>query len=224
MSVLLNHHKRIELMEVNPLDKATIVSIYPQEVLEIKPTIQPGYFHIPAGSFKNPSLLSVGTSSWFSEGDEAAPILQVPVFAIHVAKSVIVDYCSSLLAYAPDQMPGIFFIPGDVSVEEVKGKYIKELLLAKARQDKWFKSLIKMADALWSRTNGNPLAIADQMRLAAREMGQDTKPWLADYQNEAIEKCIGCGSMKKAEYPICPNCKAITNREQAEKLGLSFAK
>jgi hypothetical protein len=52
------------------MDKSTIVSIYPKEINEVKHTIEPGRFHLKPGKPDSPSLLVVGSSSWWKEIDE----------------------------------------------------------------------------------------------------------------------------------------------------------
>ena len=47
----------------NPMDKSTVVSIYPKELNEIKPTIMPGRFRLEPGTYEKPSILVVGSSS-----------------------------------------------------------------------------------------------------------------------------------------------------------------
>jgi hypothetical protein len=76
------------------MDKTTIVSIYPNEIIETKPTIQPGRFVIPAGSFEKPSITVVGPSSWWREIDMDQPLLEIPVSSVQIADSVIKDYCN----------------------------------------------------------------------------------------------------------------------------------
>ena len=58
---------------INPMDKSTIVSIYPREIDEVKHTIEPGRFHINAGSRDKPSSLVVGTSVWWKDIDPEQP-------------------------------------------------------------------------------------------------------------------------------------------------------
>jgi uncharacterized OB-fold protein len=80
-----------------------------------------------------------------------------------------------------------------------------------------------MADALWSRSNGNPLTISDEMKLAARELNLVNKEWLKDSQTMELVRCKACGSLKNPLYPICANCKSIDNPDKAKELGLVFA-
>ena len=81
--------KRMIKQPVNPMDKSTIVSIYPQEVDEKKVTIQPGRFIIPPGSFEKPSILIVGPSSWWREIDEHQPFLEITCSSVQVAEAVV---------------------------------------------------------------------------------------------------------------------------------------
>src|SRR3972149_7969365 len=81
----------------NPMDKGTVVSIYPKNITEIKHTIQPGRFHIPAGSYANPSFLVVGPSSWWRDVGPHEPLLEIPTSAVQIANSIVIDYYNGLL-------------------------------------------------------------------------------------------------------------------------------
>jgi hypothetical protein len=204
----------------NPVDKSTVVSIYPREIKEYKPTIEPGRFHIAPGDLKNPAILVVGSSSWWKDIDIDQPMLEIPVNSVQIAHSIINDYCNGLVGCnMNDAMPGMFFIPGEKSLEEIKTKYSLELSKAALKQTNWYKILVKLADALWSRTNGNPLSVSEEMKLAARSLNLNEKPWLRDFQ--IIEKvpCVACGSLKDPAFPVCPVCKAIdSNHPMAKEL------
>src|SRR5258708_5829755 len=98
----------------NPLDKSTIVSIYPKGFREVNPTIQPGVFQLEPGSYDKPAILVVGTSSWWRELDEDQPLLEIPCSSIQVADSVVKDYSLGLLGcQMGTAQPGLFFIPGE---------------------------------------------------------------------------------------------------------------
>lgn len=209
----------------NPLDKSTIVSIFPKRIEERKHTIQPGLFQIEAGSFQNPAILVVGPSSWWKEIDENQPLLEIPHSSIQIADSVVRDYCNGIFACdMGNNMPGLFYLPGAFTVERLKKEHSGELELANRKQRSWYEILVKMADALWSRSNGNPLTISDEMRIAARELNLINKDWLKDAQTMELERCVACGQLKNPLYPVCPNCKNITNLEKAKELNLVFTK
>ena len=214
-------HRRTIRAPVNPMDKSTIVSLLPKFISERKATIQPGTFEIQPGSFEQPSILVVGPSSWWREVDENQPLLEIPVSSIQIADSVVRDYCNGLLACnMSDMMPGLFYLPGEYNLDKLKKDHMGTLLNAQMRQKKWFLELVRIADILWSRTNGNPLAISDDARLACRELNIQNKPWLGDIQTSELVRCAGCGSLRNANYPICPTCKTIVDVELATKLGI----
>src|SRR3977135_3942063 len=112
----------------NPMDKCTIVSIFPKVIDEVKPTIEPGKFHIPEGTYENPATLVVGSSSWWKDIDVDQPMLEIPNSSIQIADSVIKDYCNGMLGCnMADAMPGLFFVLGEVSILDIKVKYKAKL-------------------------------------------------------------------------------------------------
>jgi len=194
----------------NPIDRCTIISIFPKEIDEVKHTIEPGKFRIDAGTFENPSILVVGSSSWWKDIDPDQPLLEIPHSSIQVADSVVKDYCNSKLGCdMGDAMPGVFFVLGEVAQMEVKVKYRKKLEEMRIKQDNWYMILVKMADALWARSNNNPIVISDEMRLGARSLHLDDKSWLKDFRLVKLIECKYCGGMRNPSFPICPVCKAI---------------
>jgi hypothetical protein len=217
--------RRTNRAPVNPMDKSTVVSILPKYIIEIKPTIQPGTFEIRPGTYTDPSILVVGPSSWWKELDNDQPMLEIPVSSIRIADSIVKDYCNGILACnMGDTMPGLFYIPGEWDVTKIKKEKKAELDAAFARQNAWFKELVKMADILWARSNGNPLSISDDARLAAKELHLEAgKAWCKDLQTMELVRCKACGSLKNPLYPVCSTCKAIDDPAKAKELGLTFA-
>jgi len=206
---------------VNPLDKSTIVSILPKEVIERKITIQPGVFIIPPGTFDKPAVLIVGPSSWWREFDDEQPLLEIPHSSIQVADSVVKDYCNGVhCCDMAGAMPGLFYVPGckqdkadqpliPETIAWIKSEYKTALETANMRQKRWFEELIKQADSLWARSNGNPLAISDDMRMAARESNLQDKDWMKNFQFVNMVRCFACGALKNPLYPVCASCRAI---------------
>lgn len=218
-----NPNRRTIRAPVNPYDKATVVSILPKPISERKATIQPGVFDIPPGTFENPSLLVLGPSSWWREIDEGQPLLEIPTSSIQVADSIVRDYCVGLLACELNvQQPGLFYLPGEWSVAKLKAEQTPMLIKYREIQKKWYMELVRIADILWSRSNGNPLSISSDARLACRECNITNKPWLGDQQVAELIRCIACGSLRNANFPICQTCKAVADPELAKKLNLTF--
>jgi hypothetical protein len=221
---LVHQNRRTIRAPVNPMDKSTVVSILPKPISEKKATIQPGIFELPAGSYDKPALLVVGPSSWWREVDENQPLLEIPVSSIQIADSIVRDYCNGLLACnMADQMPGLFYVPGEYTVAKLKLEHAPLLQKAQTTQKKWFLELVRIADILWSRSNGNPLSISDDARLACKELNITSKPWLGDMQTAELIRCVACGALRNSQYPICQTCKAIADPELAKKLNLTFA-
>lgn len=209
---------------INPMDRATIVSIWPKDVNERKVTLTPGDFFIPAGTFEKPTVLVVGPSSWWREIDEDQPLLEIPVSSIQIADSVVKDYCNGYFGCnMADSMPGLFYVPGENTVENIQKNYKTELERAKQRQHNLWSTLVKLGDALWARSNGNPLAVSDDMRLAARELNMGaTRDWMRDFKMVNMIRCFACGNLKNPEYPVCPSCRAI-DQNHAKAKEIKFA-
>lgn len=215
--------RRLVRSPKNPLDRCTIVSIFPKEINEVKHTIEPGRFHIDAGSFEEPSILVVGSSSWWRDIDVDQPMLEIPVSSIQIADSVVKDYCNGMLGCnMSDAMPGLFYVMGAVTAMEIKSKYKTKLAEVNEIQNNWYKILVRLADSLWARTNNNPLTISDEMRLAARSLNLNDKTWLKDYTTVQMVRCAACGGLKNPEYPVCPSCKAVDVTHPSAK-DLKFA-
>lgn len=209
----------------NPTDLSTVVSIYPKRLVERKITLTPGLYIIEPGTPEKPSLTVVGTATWWKEIDEHQPLLEIPNFSTQVADSIVRDFCNGLVGCdMAGCMPGLFWVPGKVaSVEMLKREHMGLLLAAKTRQDNYYNALIKMANMMWSKTNGNPLAITDDMRLAARQLNQLNFDWMANFTMLDKASCPACGSSIKPEFPVCPTCKAIVNEKLAQERGIKFA-
>lgn len=216
-------NRRTQRAPTNPMDKATVVSIYPIELHETKCTIQPGAFIVPPGSYEKPTCVTVGPSSWWREIDPEQPLLEIPVASILVADSVVRDYCVGLLGCnMGDSMPGLFYIPGEVTSAQMLKEYKSLLDIANNKQRKWFEELVKMADIAWARTQGNPLAINELNKIAAKSLGYDDREWLRNYQSVNMVRCFACGTMKNPTFPVCPSCRAIDPNHENAKL-IKFA-
>jgi hypothetical protein len=209
-------------MPINPMDKATVVSIYPEEVIETKPTLQPNTFVVPGGTIDEPGILVIGTCCWWKNTDLDHPPLEMIQPSVLVADSIVKDWMNGLLGCEIGvAQPGLFFIPGEHNQLEILAQCEEQLRTANERQRRWYQALVSMADTMWSRTNGNPLAISDGMRLAAQELGMKDKPWLADYNTMEMVACTACGQMRNGAFPVCPNCRTIIDKAAYEAAGLS---
>lgn len=190
----------------NPYDKSTIVSIFPVDMEEFKYTIQPAKFNIKGGTYEKPSITVIGASSWWQPMENRPP-LEIVCQSPEVANAIIRDYCIGLLGCDMEtKTPGLFFIPKEVRISDVMKDFKRELENAQYRQLNWYKEIVRLADALWSRAQ-NPILIWDLMKLAARELNLLNKPWLVDTIAVEKVKCFACGALKDPKYPVCPNCR-----------------
>lgn len=199
----------------NPRDKATIVSIFPRDIAnEDKPTMTPGRFNIPAGSFEKPSITVIGPSSWWRDLDPDQPMIESVVAANVVADSIINDYQNGLLGCIPGvQGPGLFIINDEIGSHlTVITNYKNKLEEVREKQRKWYLELVNLADGLWARSNNNPLAIWDVMRMAARELGIENKDWLKNIQKAEMVRCFACGNLRDPNYPVCMSCKVVDQK------------
>lgn len=203
----------------NPLDKSTIVSIYPREVKIRNFTLSPGTWVFPAGSVETPSVTVIGSSSWYKDVGPDEPLIEIPQSSVQIADSLVKDYCNGMFACdMVDSMPGMFFVPGAFAIQEIKTKYKNLLEQALVKQTNYYRTLLKYADSLWARSNGNPLTINDEMRLAAKTLGMQDKDWMKDHQNAGQVRCFACGSFKNPEFPICSACRTIDPEHPKAKL------
>ena len=224
MGILSMQRRQTIRAPINPMDKSTVISIYPRRIIEVKPTIQPGRFEIPPGSFEMPGLLVVTSSSWWREIDEEQPLLEIPNSSIQVADSIVKDWCNGLLACnMQDVMPGLTYLPGEfTAAEHIKAKYMHILVKLRDNQNRWYAALVKLADTSWAKSNGNPLSISEDMRSAARALNLTNKEWMVDFTQMEMIRCIACGSMRNPAFPICQSCHAIIDKDKAKELGLTF--
>jgi hypothetical protein len=218
------NRRRTVRAPINPMDKSTVVSIYPKHIKEVKPTIQPGVFVLEPGTYDNPFLLVVGSSSWWREVSEEEPLLEIPNGSIQVADAIVKDYCNGLVGCnMTSAMPGLFWIPGEHNIKDIQTKYRGKLEKAKTQQVNYYTALVRMADSLWARTNGNPLVITEDMRIAAKSLNLDMKDWMSDFRMAEKVACPACGTPIKFGVVVCSSCRAIVDPVKAKELGIHFA-
>jgi len=214
----LDPRVKVQRTPPNPNDKTTIFSICPIAISERKYTLFPGIFEIEPGSVDNPSSLIVGSSGWVKHYDDGTPPIEIPHHSIQIAESVVSDYARSLFATDyPQIMPGVFFIPGvyESAIDAMKKneEFKPRFELAQEKQKRWFENLVKLTDALWARSNGNPLAVPDHAKTAAENLGLKEKPWMKDFVvTSEMEACPACGEMRKVQFPVCRHCNTIIDK------------
>lgn len=217
----------------NPADKATVVSVFPKEIDEVKPTIFPRRFIIPAAEKDDFSLLVLNGASYYTPSlVDKQPAREIQINAAELARSICDDYLNSTwLASRNSRCPGVFWIVGEWDKKSIH-KYVEagtlrtfDQLLEHYRniQKAWFTEVMNAADAFWASTNGNPKSIPEDARIAATLLGlENTKPWMTNVVQSELENCPSCGEMINMVYPVCRYCHAVIDPAKAKELNLSF--
>lgn len=220
LDILKHLMRRTVRQPTNPVDRATIFSVFPRAVEINKITITPANYYIPAGSETNPSRLVIEPASWWRDVNPDEPLMEVTENAMAIARSVVNDYVNSMIYSNPECRIGLFYVIGDLTVPQMKEKHKVELADAIRRQRAWYQKQVDFADIGWARSNQSPLSISDDARLAATEL-KINKPWInPNYANVALIECIACGALRNPKFPICNTCKNIVDVKLAKELGL----
>lgn len=226
-------NKRVlNLLPKNPMDKTTIVSIYPKEIVDVKPTLFPGRYIIPAALDNDFSLLIIEGASYFlpSMVGNQAPN-EVQVNSMMLAESILHDTIPCMNLVTSNVRPGVFSVPGEynrisiLNYVHADGRKFSELLkLAHEWQHNYWTAVIDEADYYWSKSNGNPKTIPDDAKLAARILGvEKVKPWMSNVVASELVNCKACGEMINPSFPVCKFCHSVVNPDLAKKLNIVFA-
>lgn len=201
----------------------TVVSVLPFELKETKP-LTPAYYYIPKSEKNDISILHVGDGSRVIYMGEGKTVV-VPVLSETIAHSLVSDYMSAMLGtYSETKdgeivkaQPGLFYVPGMLSKEEVKAIHADKIALARKEQEAWFLFLVKLADDDYSKT-GQHRTISDLQRYAAKYLGFGTRPWITTIETK-IQNCPFCGSPISSEIVVCPVCHEVVDFEKYAALG-----
>lgn len=198
--------------------KATIVSLLPWEINENKGAgLSPGHFIIPAAPKNGLSVLVVGDSKYHIYIDSDRGSLEQVETALKMAESIVQDYIKSIPFGQGVGKPGLFFVPGPLSVEDVKKYHAKKLEQYQKSNKEWMNVLIKLSDDEWSK-NRQRQAIPDICRYSAHALGLD-REWARDAVVEETKACKFCTSPIAVSAIICPNCRQILDMQAFKEAG-----
>lgn len=196
-------------------DVSTVISILPWAVgPEEKPGLYPGSFFLDPAAKGDMSVLHVGKSHHFFNYDEKS--LKIETTSSEVARSIVEDYCSSMIEATPEDKPGLFWLFGQHPKDEIKKVQASRLLEVKASQMRWFARLVRLADDDWSKNRQNR-TISMIQREAAKWLGLD-REWISDFATQAENRCLACRSMIDPEASICPICHTIVNVQEYNRI------
>lgn len=198
----------------------TVVSCCPFEIKEWKPSVQPETFLIPAAPDNGVSVLHVDKTKRvdyrLNPSGEGITEL-VPIEDEEMCRSIINDYCiAQLIGSTPESGPGLFFVEGKHTAEEVEILFAAEIKIARQRHQNWCIALVRLADDDWQNYHQYKF-IGDPQIMAAHYLNIQ-REWLVKPQEIAQVKCPACMSYVNSRAVICLNCKYILKPEEHSKL------
>lgn len=195
---------------------ATVVSVLPFKIDEIKPGVYPGHFIIEAAEKDKFKSIIIGPSRYHVYIPIAERIMTVEEHAHGMARSIVEDYIGSALAVSGDARPGIFWLTGAKSESDIANHCKLELEEAKQSQKRWFTELVKLADDDWAKYHLHA-AISDLQRYAANYLGLE-REWLRMLKEVEITSCKVCRSPIHPEAIVCPVCRSVLNQTEYAKV------
>jgi len=200
--------------------KCTVVSFVPFELLEAKPGLIPPAFLIEKSDGKTPTIIHVGNSLHYVYLDDTRGSLPVRGPSDIVAESIVRDYVDSQLGIDEFSAPGLFWVPGEYTIAEIKVKFKDEIKSALDKQHNWFTNCCRIADDDWNKYHQHNV-ISSAQRLMAEMLGYSAveHPWMAAVRKSEMPKCNACFSLlNDAAQTVCHVCKAsLVQKELATK-------
>lgn len=189
------------------MSKATVVSIYPFELKELKPGLNPGFFQIPAcNSYDEPVLFTVGPSMYHVYLGEKRNF-PVEVEAIKIAQSIVNDIVNSHLESDDESHAGLLAIDGEINGQILKTKYKDHLQELKNCQTRWFRKLVVMADNDWEKYHTH-VSISDLQRKAVSMLNLE-RPYMDVIKSDVPKLCPVCQDLIPVNAIVCKSCKAV---------------
>lgn len=201
--------------------ESTVVSMIHQDIREEKVGLVPSVFLIKAGSMENPSITHIKAAHHFVYLDGDRGSLPVRDASYEVARSIVEDYTTSQMCVSDGCFPGLFWLPGKLSLEEIKrhedfGPILQTVKIAHQR---WMLKLTQSADDDFARYQKHNVVSDFQRKMAEiMHLPQEKHPWMNVANSLESDNCPGCGQLVKPNIAVCPNCKCVLNEEKAALL------
>lgn len=200
-------------------DEATIVSIYPLSIRMERPHVTPNVFAMDPGSFQNPEVQVIGPSVAYFYGGEDLGWRPVEQHAAKMAASYVQDFALGCIATTIGEVePGLFWLRGGFTLDQIKRDYKSELNTANERQKTWFIRLVKLADDMWNQTKSYR-AITGLQREAAGVLGMKPE-WLVEERVKS-SVCPACLTPVKQGAIVCSTCRTVLDSVKMKSLGLT---
>lgn len=189
------------------MSKATIVSICPFELREEKPGLIPGVFIIPPAKEGDFNILVISDSKHTIRIPVQGNKITLTEDAHILAESIVQDRMTGQLLYRSDCHPGLFWVPGELTKEQIVKQFPDKLQEAHLKQRNWYRALCKLADDDWNNYHQHKF-ISDIQRHAAKVMGLE-RDWLLVDMTDGPSKCPACFTNVDPRATICYNCKTV---------------
>lgn len=201
------------MAETQPI--CTVVSFFPFPLLEEKPGLIPNRFQIPASDTHKPQVLKVTKAMHYVYLDETRGSLQVRDSPDEVARSIVDDFSNAQLGIGEGAKPGLFWVNGDYSAEQIEKEFKQEIVQAKVAQMKWFQAICRIADDDWNKYHQHNV-VSDFQRKAAHLIGwkPEEHTWMNARALENSIKCPSCLTVVDGATVLCPTCKRILKPEE----------
>lgn len=198
---------------------ATVVSLLPFELRESKPGLNPQYFIIPPAKFGDIEVLVIKKATLSHRQPFDMPSIHVPEDLDRVAKSIVEDYVSAKLYTATDfnnpARPGLFWLHGEFSKQEVKEKFADKIEEAEGQQRQWFLNVVKAVDDMWIRTGKQHRVVLPEALVACKQLGIQREWYLT--AESAMMPCKNCGTSINKFVATCPVCRVIIDEAKHSK-------
>lgn len=202
------------------MSHATIVSVCNFPIgPEFKPGLFPNDYVIPAATDEGLGIVVV-SDGWTDIPQLDRKTIRVPVPAAEIARSIVEDWKIAQLEIGAGAQPGLFYVDGALSEDEIVDELEAELNKARTEHSAWCRKLIKMADDLWA-IRPITIQISASMVNAAKFLNVD-RAWLRNTLVEEITVCPSCTTKLITGTVVCPNCRVILDKDKYAEL--EFAK
>lgn len=198
----------------------TIVSVCPFQIKEFKPQVIPEDYVIPPAPENGISVLHVNKSMRIDYRLHPAGhgiTEKVPIPDDEMCASIINDFLiAQVIAGTEEAAPGLFYVEGEYSPDEIAKKFPDELAAARQRHSNWCLALVKLADDDWQKYRMH-LFISDLQYKAADYLGLD-REWRVKGDEIQQIKCPACMVYVNAKALICANCKFVLKPAELAKI------
>lgn len=186
----------------------------PRPIAEHMPHIRPSRYNVDAAKDKDFEILLIDDGIDAVYAGDGKHVERIEL-GENIAENLRGMLCNSQLGLGENACPGVFFVKGECTKEQIKEKYSKELAHAKLQQLNWYRNLVREADDVWAKFHQHRM-ISDLQRFAANCLQLKNRDWMA--ANFDVINCPACGAnLPNAEVTVCKECRTIINPVEHEK-------